>query len=1163
MSPSLFLFFRSRVAPLQIRTFGPCFHRAPKSQNPAAPTEKTKNEMQQHDNDHCPIALDKVAFAGGVHSVRFTPDGQHLLTGIGPYFCIFHVLSGVCLLRRHLFDGGCIKGIQIFSLEPLASPPPQPDLPSCIQRHHVMVFGQRKICFLTLRLLLDDLNGLNDNMDHHGSNTRVVQIDQIVDLPEMNDWVLDVKLLNEMCTETTVTIAVGFARNFVKVIQFPYDFALRAKRTNRYMVKELNVLHTVHGYPNCLLYSMSLYGEHVDKLLVAAGTIFTQISVWSFVQCQSNQSALIILNGHDGVLFRVEWAKDGKALCSTSDDRTIRFWKFSHGFEATPDYRTPSYKTVTMFGHGARVWDCKMIDDFIISCSEDKTVRVWDYSGTCVYVFRGHTGKNVWRIDVDESQSIIASGGGDSSIKLWSLDDVRQSLQQGNHKQYILPGIDLNSKFDSTSEFTRFLKINNQFVYCVTNKSLLYKVDTITDQISLVVDINSLRSAEDQKHFIMCFSLSPCSRFCALGDTGGNCLIVDLQNKTVVNSISVFSTRVLNSFWISRSDGSTFLFLTSPQGSLKLYTIGINDDQLNVQSERVLTIKNIAMSTCYVESLDVLMIGDNRGNIHVFRNRALHQPSPNSSQSNTPDFTLRNAHGKDKVADIKFIDVDRIYSVGRDGCLCVNKLVVMESTDKTELVQVSQTRLNNTVPTAEHLYISKDAEDIIIFGFYGSHFTVFDFTKNYRIATFDCGGAKGTYDVTYENYYGLVDSHMKAAAENRSYFAAFSKGGILHTHIEARHMIENPRFQVQSLNVNYHGRETRDVLLWHSNQSRKNRLITCSEDTTVRIFDYSTEHDNGFLSNSLIMNGHESGVKALSIIEHDNYHVLFSGGGKEELFIWKILESDNNNNNHGLNFELLQGLQVTTKFIDFFHPDIRNQLNKIHFRVMSMCSFHLSNDKICLITGASDGYLKIFIYHVLENTLTPHSFARYHKGPVLSMQYAQVEDQYLVMTGSTDGQIAIHRLDKSTLLSNPTEQQFEPLFTLEAHQSGVNSLSVHQSGSDFTIASGGDDQALFVAKFTYTNGQMINTRSKSLPMVHTAAINGISTNGRFLFETSIDQRFNVFSIVDSGESVDLTLVAAIMLEVNDICAMSTLETGTNTMDVAVCGAELQIIQVKV
>jgi len=77
---------------------------------------------------------------------------------------------------------------------------------------------------------------------------------------------------------------------------------------------------------------MRFYGNSLDELLIASGTIFAQISIWSWKKYESTQKPLLILNGHDGVIFRITWAKDGKSLCSTSDDRTVRYWSFSHSF---------------------------------------------------------------------------------------------------------------------------------------------------------------------------------------------------------------------------------------------------------------------------------------------------------------------------------------------------------------------------------------------------------------------------------------------------------------------------------------------------------------------------------------------------------------------------------------------------------------------------------------------------------------------------------------------------------------------------------------------------------------------------------------------------------------------------------------------------------------
>jgi hypothetical protein len=129
------------------------------------------------------------AYAGSVQAIQFTNNGRFLLTGIGPYFCVFHLLSGECLLRKHLFDdASCIKGIKIISEEK--------DMSTLL----ALTFGQRKINVLRL-------------------NEKMADIQQRIQFQELNDWILDVSYL-EQTENAEQLMAIGFGLNVVSIVQF-------------------------------------------------------------------------------------------------------------------------------------------------------------------------------------------------------------------------------------------------------------------------------------------------------------------------------------------------------------------------------------------------------------------------------------------------------------------------------------------------------------------------------------------------------------------------------------------------------------------------------------------------------------------------------------------------------------------------------------------------------------------------------------------------------------------------------------------------------------------------------------------------------------------------------------------------------------------------------
>jgi WD repeat-containing protein 6 len=65
-------------------------------------------------------------------------------------------------------------------------------------------------------------------------------------------------------------------------------------------------------------------------------------------------------------------------------DRSCRYW----------DIEKETIELI-LYGHTARIWDCIISKNYIITCGEDTQVRVCNKKGELVKKFQGHIGKNV------------------------------------------------------------------------------------------------------------------------------------------------------------------------------------------------------------------------------------------------------------------------------------------------------------------------------------------------------------------------------------------------------------------------------------------------------------------------------------------------------------------------------------------------------------------------------------------------------------------------------------------------------------------------------------------------------------------------------------------------------------------------------------------------
>ena len=790
--------------------------------------------------------FEKKVYLGPVYCINFSSIVPSILyAGIGPKLHIFETQSGKEIGSIAIFEkGGSIKGIKFIScgkpegqsldlqhIDSLSSSSLPHNTNFIIEEF--IIYGQKRLKIVQLLISL--------TMDEHDSSVSMARVEQcqIWNFGEMCDWILDVlnvpinsNYYDQTHTQFTMkSLCVGYAHNFIQILSYDDTILKTTKEEFRKFMHEnifitqhsgkiqeftqnMTLLKTIKSYPNCLLYSMALFFNRnytslqdidsttnlnsiLENIHVASGTVFNTVIIWN---CKNNTKDTVIqMKGHNGVIFHVEWSEDGKQLCSTSDDRTLILWKFnkqplqdsthnsSIDSNQTLETTQESYTSVVFYGHNARVWHCKFTKHFIISASEDATIRVWDYDGNCVSTLQGHIGRNVWRIDIDSKQQVIASGGGDSSVKLWSLKKIQDYAII--HHNFELPQMTvLPNQSKKQVDMVRCMHAMNQHIYVGTKKGFVYKVNVLSGKYSQIFNTSMVSgmgsiSSKDAAPLLCVVRCSPCEQYICIGNSVGYCCILDISTGTVIAKFQAMSSRILAVFWVSNLDDDTFtLYFSSPTGTMKAFGISSSKrEEVSSSSEPSSSMKVNSLSSascasvtegahylvkgkiqtlCAIRDEGILITGDDEGFIHILRA----SQNINGSDEKAPEFVMRMAH-TDQVCDIKYINRETIYSVGRDGSICFYNLIQDENTGLFTLVKHQQERLKSIMTNLDRIFISYRMQDsaektafqvvsdgcdfadtipastfnkmeteIILIGFYGSHMIVYNYTKRYRVS---------------------------------------------------------------------------------------------------------------------------------------------------------------------------------------------------------------------------------------------------------------------------------------------------------------------------------------------------------------------------------------------------------------------------------------------
>ncbi|KAL8253963.1 hypothetical protein R6Q59_032184 [Mikania micrantha] len=787
-----------------------------------------------------------------LHFPPRSPSLPYLLAGTGSQLLFYDLLTSSMIASFQVFDGVRVHGICCL---------PSLDSSSSFK---VAVFGERR-----LKLFV-----FNIQLPHHDNQT-TVHLLSFQSLPNFGHWILDVCFVQDCVNEGSQFLVVGCTNNSV----YFWDTSTST------------ISYQVSSPDRCLLYTMRMWGDKIDFIYVASGTIFNEIIVWKVVcgcctSCLGNPSKdseahvckrqykavpLCRLTGHEGSIFRITWSLDGSKLVSVSDDRSARIWEVPNAKKISNNAAeltiSPSSESV-LFGHSARVWDCCMSDSLIITVGEDCTCRVWGLDGTQLRIIKEHIGRGVWRCLYDPISSLIVTAGFDSAIKVHQLHSslpmglIRcNGVEEYENKQIFtiqIPNSNRIGLMDSKSEYVRCMHFASESaLFIATNNGVLYlaKISDTGD----VAWAQLFRASEDIP--IVCISVFPGDTSCvdnwiALGDGKGRLTVLRVvglltpEVTPVVTWSAEAERQLLGTFWCE-SLGPTFIFTANPRGKLKLWRIESFSEHLVAEFTSSFPIRILCLDASFHE--EVLVCGDLRGNLVIFpllRNLLL--STPVSVAQISPLNYFKGAHGISSVTTISIHGSSssfmELYSTGGDGCICYLEYDKFEQ--KIEFTGMKQVKELSLVKS----FFPSDNPNYAV-GFASAEFIIWNLSTETKVAEISCGGWRRPHTF----FLGDIP-------EMKNCFA-FVKDEVIYMH---KHWeVASEKLYPQNLHLQFHGRELHSLcfIVTDTNNSQLGFIASGCEDGTVRLTRYSSGVDNWSVSKLLGEHVGGSAVRSLCSVQ--------------------------------------------------------------------------------------------------------------------------------------------------------------------------------------------------------------------------------------------------------------------------------------------------------
>lgn len=858
----------------------------------------------------------------------------------------------------------------------------------------------------------------------------------------------------------------------------------------------------------------------------------------------------------------------------------------------------------------------------IYSCGEDATTQKWHLSfgpqqqqmqnaatlppkpiGTTVStlgeaslthqaIFRNHTGKHIWSralLPTENGGAMIATGGSDGKIvlvhdegsdksaagrstwreafsisRLVELSGVEPILEHKPAIEVVEPAEDMEGKKPKKKakppkeSFQRYAFISEDKLLVITNQGRCF-TGSFSDQ---GIRWKVVPMSEEKRLSLSGYSVvasCPATSVAYIGTSRGEIYALSDADDAELQLVATVEGKVADLFCLGtqsqESDpaSSGVKLMVTVLGSTTASILSIEGHD-RVSEIITVELEKGAIVTAASLVKDTLILGTRTGVLSIFGRggsgsayRVVHSLPGKLADAITSIVALprqtestENCYFLTTCRDGKY----RIYQRRTDSAASTSV-----STPQQSIILLQETA-PPFGPLIEQAWFATDpvtkTTELMLCGFRSTNAVLWNATQQREVASVECGGAHRSFAMTRQS----------KSSSSEGFRFVFNKASEMH-------VFSQMRSQAQTLKTGSHGREIRAV-------SFSGRYTaTAAEDTVIRIHEYirpssaspgdcrkSTSSTGKFRCVATIEK-HATGIQTLRW--HKNNH-LFSSGGNEEFFVWKVNKIDSDVCPLGIACEAV-----------FKDKSAIGDLRIMDFDVELLSDDSSGGDggqeedgasqQFCITMALSNSTVQSYLYssHTREFKL----LGRQHYTGACLMQLrhlgfssstdASGYSQPHILTASTDGRLAVFIGTQPGLGIEPVAiDDISDVSPLEAaalirpasektslitkiHQSGIKSLDMLRinppsttttaatAATSYIIATGGDDNAIGITHLSFSPGTGTYTVQGRyiVRSAHAAAVTGIgiariegASSDVIVVSTSNDQRVKTWRVVD-------------------------------------------------